>query len=125
MNKPLNATFVLIILFFITSQASAQVAAFNSLSLHFSNTILTTAQYRQVLEGPMSGSQVAEAEDAFTKQHLGMLPATGHLFGDNTESKQMDILAEPSEKAEPMSVALEKWVNKELILQQPKRRGNH
>lgn len=123
MKKMLTAVLTLVILLVISSQASAQVAAFNSLSLHFSNTILTTAQYNQVLEGKNPNKQFAKESNALTKQHLTALPATGYLFGDNTQENPADILAAPTADAEPMTAALENWMNKELALQQPKKRG--
>lgn len=122
MKKLLTATLTLVAVLVISSQASAQVATFNSLSLHFSNTILTTAQYQQVLEGTKPNKQVAE--DNPVKQSLVALPATGYAFGDNTISEPAEILATPA-TAEPMATALENWISKELALQQPKRRGKN
>ncbi|MEJ8803669.1 hypothetical protein [Pontibacter sp. H249] len=122
MKKMLTATLTLVALLLVGSQASAQVATFNSLSLHFSNTILTTAQYQQVLEGPKA-NVLEQDSDYGQKQHLSALPTTGYLFGDNKEPKSLDILAAPAAEAEPMAAALDKWINKELATQQPKRRG--
>ena len=123
MKKMLTAILTLVAILVISSQATAQVAAFNSLSLHFSNTILTTAQYNQVLEGKNPNKQLGEENTALTKQHLTALPATGYLFGDNTQENPADILAAPAVDAEPMTAALENWMNKELALQQTKKRG--
>lgn len=121
MKKLLAATLTIVTILVIATQASAQVATFNSLSLHFSNTVLTAAQYRQVLES----SKANRANDVYsnpaTKQHLEALPATGYLFGDNKENKQPDVLATPDTEAEPMTDALDRWVAKEIALQQPKR----
>ncbi|WP_299817674.1 hypothetical protein [uncultured Pontibacter sp.] len=123
MKKLLTAALTLVILLSIATQSSAQVATFNSLSLHFSNTILTTAQYHQVLKGSQAKNADQEEYAVETKQHLGALPATGYVFGDNTAARPMDILATPTSVEEPMAVALEKWVTKELALQEPKRRN--
>lgn len=125
MKKMLTATLTLVAILVITTQASAQVATFNSLSLQFSNTVLTTSQYYQVLEGAKSTNISVEEGTTVTKQHLGALPATGYMFGDNTVSEPVDILAAPATDDEPMATALEKWMTKELALQQPKRRGKH
>ncbi|MBC5993833.1 hypothetical protein [Pontibacter cellulosilyticus] len=123
MKKLLTATLTLVVILVISAQASAQVATFNSLSLHFSNTILTTAQYQQVLEGTKPNKQIVE--DTPGKQALVALPATGYAFGDNTLSEPAEILATPVSEAEPMAIALDNWINKELALQQPKRRGKN
>lgn len=125
MKKLLTATLTFVALLIITSQASAQVATFNSLSLQFSNTVLTTSQYYQVLEGAKSNKLAVEEGTDFTKQHLGALPATGYIFGDNTVSEPVNVLAAPVLNDEPIATALENWITKELALQQPKRRGKH
>ena len=125
MKKMLAATLTLVAILVISSQASAQVATFNSLSLHFSNTILTTAQYHQVLQGSKANTIDQEVSSPAVKQHLSALPSTGYLFGDNKEDKPLDILAVPATETEPMAAALERWVTKELALQQPKRRNKH
>ncbi|GAB3202722.1 hypothetical protein ABID22_001030 [Pontibacter aydingkolensis] len=123
MKKLLTATLTLVALLVVTTQASAQVAAFNSLSLHFSNSILTTAQYHQVLESAKSGNKNTNEITAVTKQHLSALPTTGYVFGDNTESKPITILGEATLEAEPMDTALENWITKKLAMQHPKYRG--
>lgn len=114
MTKSLTAILTLAAVFVLTSQASAQVATFSSLSLQFSNSLLSTVQPQQAFAG--------EAP-AFTKQHLTALPATGYTFGENSSDKPVDILAAPAQDAKPMSDALATWVNNELALQQNRRRS--
>ncbi len=121
MNKVLVAALIMVALI-TTSQASAQVATFNSVSLPFSNTILTTAQYNQVLESTNSRNIATESNSLPTKQHLAILPSTGYMFGDNITGMATAILTTPATEIEPMAVALEKWMENELILQQSKRR---
>jgi hypothetical protein len=120
MNRVLVAALTLVTL--VATQASAQVATFHSLSLPFSNTILTTAQYNQVLESANSYSIPTEESSTQTKKHLAILPATGYMFGDNTIGITTAIVTQPTTELEPMAVALQEWVNQELILQQSKRR---
>ena len=120
MNKVLVAALTMVTLF--TTQASAQVATFNSLSLPFSNTILTTAQYNKVLESSNYSNVIIDDNSLATKQHLAILPTTGYMFGDNSTAITPAILLQPTDAIEPMAIALEKWMEQEITLQQPKRR---